>query len=210
MVRNPLSPFRAGGIAERGLGEDPFLSLHREMNRLFDNVFRGAGLPAGGGGQVQGGTGQFVTAPMNVSETEREIRITAELPGVTEQDIDISLNDDVLTIRGEKKFEEQGEKENFHFVERSYGTFQRSLRLPYPINPDQVQASFENGVLTIALPKAAQQERSRKIQVQSGGGRTGAAGGGQAGGGARRGTGGGHGGGQAPGSTSERSGGAGT
>lgn len=110
--------------------------------------------------------GTFVNANMNVSETDKEIRITAELPGVTEQDLDISLDDDVLTIRGEKKFERKDEKENFHFVERSYGTFQRSLRLPYAIESEQVQANFENGVLTVAVPKTGWQERSRRIQVQ--------------------------------------------
>ena len=123
------------------------------MNRLFDDVFRGTGLPAATGSQGQGDVGTFVNASMNVSETDKEIRITAELPGVTEQDIDVSLDDDVLTIRGEKKFERKDEKENFHFVERSYGTFQRSLRLPYRCRSEQVQASFENGVLTVTLPK---------------------------------------------------------
>jgi HSP20 family protein len=161
MARNPMTPFRPGGGMVPG---DPFLSLHREMNRLFDDVFRGAGLPAA---ETQGqGGGTFVNASMNVSETDKEIRITAELPGVTEQDLDISLDDDVLTIRGEKKFERKDSKENFHFVERSYGTFQRSLRLPYAVNPDQVQASFENGVLTVTVPKTGRQERSRRIQVQ--------------------------------------------
>jgi HSP20 family protein len=139
------------------------MSLHREMNRLFDDAFRG--MPVGG---RQGGTGQFVQAHMNVSETEKEIRITAELPGVSPDDVDVNLDDDVLTIRGEKRFEQQDEKEDFHFVERSYGTFQRSLRLPFPVDPDQVKATFENGVLTVTLPKSAPQERARKIQVQSG------------------------------------------
>ena len=163
MARNPLTPFRSGGGL---LGGDPFLSLHREMNRLFDDAFRGAPATAGQGS----GAGNFVNALMNVSETDNEIRITAELPGVTEQDIDVSLDDDVLTIRGEKKFErtEGGEKESFHFVERSYGTFQRAIRLPFPINPDQVKASFENGVLTVTLPKTAQAERTRRIQVRAG------------------------------------------
>jgi hypothetical protein len=94
-----------------------------------------------------------------------------ELPGVTEQDIDLSLDQDVLTIRGEKKFEqsEGGEREAFHFMERSYGAFQRSIRLPGPLDPEQVRAVFENGVLQITLPKAQQQERSQKIQIQSGG-----------------------------------------
>ena len=163
MARNPMTPFRPGGAMFPG---DPFLSLHREMNRLFDDVFRGGGLPAATGSQGQGDVGAFVNASMNVSETDKEIRITAELPGVTEQDIDVSLDDDVLTIRGEKKFERKDDKENFHFVERSYGTFQRSLRLPFSIDPEQVQASFENGVLTVTLPKTGRQERSRRIQVQ--------------------------------------------
>jgi HSP20 family protein len=161
MARNPLMPFRSGS----GLlgGGDPFLSLHREMNRMFDDVLRG--MPVGSG---QGGSGQFVQAHMNVSETDKDIRITAELPGVSENDVDVNLDDDVLTIRGEKKFEQEHEKENFHFVERSYGTFQRSLRLPFPVDPEQVKATFENGVLTVVLPKTAQQERSRKIQIQGG------------------------------------------
>ncbi|PVE21657.1 type III effector protein [Microvirga sp. KLBC 81] len=169
MARNPMAPFRPGGGMFPG---DPFLSLHREMNRLFDDVFRGVGLPAATGSQGQGDVGTFVNTSMNVSETDKEIRITAELPGVTEQDIDVSLDGDVLTIRGEKKFERKDDKENFHFVERSYGTFQRSLRLPYAINPEQVQASFENGVLTVTLPKTERQERSRRIQVQGSGSTT--------------------------------------
>jgi HSP20 family protein len=164
MARNPLTPF-GSGFGTPG-GSDPFLSLHREMNRLFDDVLRGTGLPAAAGNQGQGRVGNFVNASMNVSETENEIRITAELPGVTEQDIDVSLDDDVLTIRGEKKSERTDDKENFHFVERSYGTFQRSLRLPFPVAPEQVQARFENGVLTVTVPKTGRQERSRRIQVQ--------------------------------------------
>ncbi|KMO40196.1 type III effector protein [Methylobacterium variabile] len=163
MARNSLTPSRSGGLLGRG---DPVLSLYGEMNRLFDDVFRGAGLPASAG---QGpGAGRFIDANLNVSETAQEIRVTAELPGVTDKDIDVSLDDDILTIRGEKTFEERqgGEKESYHIVERSYGTFQRSLRLPFTVDPDQVKASFEHGVLTVTLPKTAQQERVRKIQVQ--------------------------------------------
>jgi HSP20 family protein len=192
MARNPLTPSRSGfGLLGGG---DPFLSLHREMNRLFDEALRGTGLPAGG--PSQGGT--FVHASMNVSETDKEIRITAELPGVTEQDIDVSLDADVLTIRGEKRFERTDEKENFHFVERSYGTFQRSVRLPYAVDPEQVQAHCENGVLTVTLPKTAQQERSRRIQVQGRGSSSQSA---QSGQGSAGGTGGEGGQGGAPGNT---------
>jgi len=166
MARNPLTPYRGGGLLGGGL--DPLFSLHRDMNRLFDEVM-GGGQPLMGGQAGQGGQGQIINAHMSVSETEHEIRVAAELPGVREEDIDVSLNDDILTLRGEKKFERQDEKENFHFVERSFGTFQRSIRLPFPIDPDQVRASFDNGVLTVTLPKSAQQERTRRIQVRRGG-----------------------------------------
>ena len=74
----------------------------------------------------------------------------------------------MLTIRGEKKFEQRDEKEGFHLVECSYGTFQRALRLPFPIKPEQVKARFENGVLTVTLPKTQQQERSQRIQIETG------------------------------------------
>jgi HSP20 family protein len=181
MARQSLTPFRPGGLTERGFGPDPFLSLHREVNRLFDEAFRGFGPPAAAG---QGGG--IVPAHMDESETENEIRVRAELPGVSEKDVEVTLDDDLLTIRGEKRLERKDEKESFHFVERSYGTFQRSLRLPFPVDPEQVKASFENGVLTVTLPKTGQQERTRRIQVQSGGSATAEQGGqaasGQAGG----------------------------
>jgi HSP20 family protein len=163
MTRSSITPW--GGLYG---GPDPFLSLHREMNRLFDDAFRGA---PRGEGQTKS-PGSLVDARMNVSETEKELRVTAELPGVNESDVDISLDDDVLTIRGEKKFEQArgDDKENYHFVECSYGTFQRALRLPFSVNPDEVRADFQNGVLTVIVPKSAQQQRSRKIQI--GGGRS--------------------------------------
>jgi HSP20 family protein len=161
MARTSLTPFRSGGL----LGADPFLSLHREMNRLFDDVMRGAPLSAAGG---QGGS-TLIAPNINVSESDAEVRVTAELPGVTDKDIHVDLNDDILVIRGEKKLEKKEDKENFHYIERSYGTFQRALQLPFPADPDQVKAHFENGVLTVTLPKNARQERARRIQVQTGG-----------------------------------------
>jgi len=171
MARNSLIPTTFGA-------SDPILSLHREMNRMFDDVFRGSfARPSGASSQAAQPT--FFNASMNVSETGNELRVSVELPGVNEQDVDISLNDDLLTIRGEKKFESErgggdnqrggGEKENYHYVERSYGVFERSLRLPFQVNADEVRASFENGVLTITVPKSAQQERSRRIQIQGSG-----------------------------------------
>lgn len=157
MNRRSLSPF--GG----SYGGDPFFSLQRDMNRLFDEALRGFGAASTG---RQSQAGASVEARMNVSETENELRISAELPGVDEMDVEVTLEGDVLTIRGEKKFEEErgGEKENFHFVERSYGSFQRSVQLPYTVKGEDVRAEFRNGVLTLTLPKSEQQQR-RKIPI---------------------------------------------
>jgi HSP20 family protein len=117
----------------------------------------------------QSGRGALLAPHMDVSETDKEIRIQAELPGVSESDIDVSPNEDVLTIRAEKKQERKEDREGVHVSERSYGTFQRSIRLPFQVDAEKVQARFENGVLHVTLPKTAPQERSRKIQIQGGG-----------------------------------------
>ncbi|MBV8912637.1 MAG: Hsp20/alpha crystallin family protein [Acetobacteraceae bacterium] len=161
MARVP-NLFSQGGLM--GVG-DPFLTLHREMNRLFDDVMRGGG-PGGGGGQ-SGGQGTLLAPHMDVSETDKEVRMQVEMPGVNESDVELSLNDDVLTIRAEKRQERKEDREGVHISERTFGTFQRAIRLPFQVNPDQVQAQFENGVLKVTLPKTAPQERSRRIQVQS-------------------------------------------
>ncbi len=116
---------------------------------------------------ARGASGEFVPAHMDVSETEDQVRIYVELPGVSQDAVDVTLEDDVLTVRGEKKLErKEDEKENYHLIERSYGTFQRSLRLPFRVEPDQVQAEFNNGVLTVTLPKTKEQDRARRIQIQ--------------------------------------------
>jgi HSP20 family protein len=161
MVRNALSPF--GG----SYGRDPFFSLQREMNRLFEDALRGFGGPTGPAQQQSGG---ILEARMNVSETDAELRISAELPGVDEKDVEVTLDGDLLTIRGEKKFEQErgGDNERYHFVERTYGSFQRSVQIPYSVKSEDVRAEFHNGVLTLTLPKAELQQRSHKIPIGAG------------------------------------------
>jgi HSP20 family protein len=162
MARVP-SVFSPAGLLGGG-GGDPFLTLHREMNRLFDDILRGG--PVSAGGQSGGQSGVLLAPHMDVSETDNEVRIQAELPGVSESDVEVSLNEDVLTIRAEKKQERKEEREGVYLNERAFGTFQRSLRLPFHVQPDQVQARFQNGVLSVILPKTQPQEQSRRIQVQ--------------------------------------------
>jgi HSP20 family protein len=167
----------AKSLMPLGFGpSDPFLTLHREMNRLFDDVFRGSSASTLQNMSTQGRGG--VATSMDVSETDKEFKVTVELPGVKEEDVDVTLQDDMLTIRGEKKSETEqgGEKENFHYVERSYGSFQRSLRLPVVVKPDEVKARFRDGVLTISLPKTGEQSRSHRIRIAGGGATQGGAG----------------------------------
>lgn len=105
---------------------------------------------------------------LDVSESETEVKVIAELPGLDEQDINVSLTQDILTISGEKKVENEDKGENYHHIERSYGAFKRSVALPAGIEADQVEAIFKNGVLTITLPKSAEaQEEIKRIEVKA-------------------------------------------
>ena len=165
MARLPVRFGFESGFPAPMSGIDPFTTLHREMNRLFDDTLRGwPGASASGGG------GGVMAPRMNVSETENEIRVEAELPGVSEKDVNIELSDDLLTLRGEKQAQREDKNQNYHIVERSFGSFARSVRLPFSPRPDQVKAEFTNGVLHITLPKSAAQERVHRIQVQQGSG----------------------------------------
>jgi HSP20 family protein len=131
--------------------------------RLFDDVFRGTGFPLA---NREGQDGTVMMPKIDISETDTELKIRAELPGVSEQDVEVILNDDILTIRAERELEREEDKEDYHLVEMSYGTFQRSLQLPYRVDPNQVQARFESGILNITVPKAKAQQTSNRIPVQ--------------------------------------------
>ena len=155
MARGILAPLGFGTQ-----GADPFTLLRQEMEQLFDNVSRG---PSQGGA-----VGTVMSPRMDVSEDEKEVRITAEMPGVAPENLEVTLNDDVLTIRGEREREQRTERKNYHVMERSYTTFQRSLRLPYPVDPAQVQARFDEGVLTITIPKTGTKQSSQRIEVTRG------------------------------------------
>jgi HSP20 family protein len=142
---------------------DPFLSLHREVNRLFDDVFRGfdSRLPALGRFSSFGGGGW---PNMEVSDDEKEIRVTAEVPGLEEKDIEVLLEDGVLTLKGEKRSET--EDKDRQFSERFYGRFERRIPLGVEVEDDKVSANFKNGVLTVALPKTERaQAKAKRIAI---------------------------------------------
>jgi HSP20 family protein len=136
----------------------PFGALQREIDRLFADFTRGwqsPGVPD-------------LTPRMDVTERDGEIELTAELPGLEEKDVEVTLVDNVLTIRGEKKAEKEEKDQNRRIVERSYGAFSRSLELPAGIKPDDIIATMKNGVLTVKLPKTAQiRAEPAKIAIKS-------------------------------------------
>lgn len=162
MALRSLLPFRGNRSGDLTL--DPFFSLHRDVNRAFEDMFKDFGaVPS-----VWGGNGVAVPK-IDVKETEKGIEVSAELPGVDEKDIELELDDDVLTIKGEKKLEkeEKDEKTGYHLMERSYGSFARSIRLPYAVKPEAVKAEFDKGVLKVTCSKPAEAiAASKKIQIQ--------------------------------------------
>jgi HSP20 family protein len=147
---------RERGIARAG---NPFLSLQQEIDRLFDDFTRG--FPSLGNGMTT------MTVPtMDVAETDKEIEITAELPGLEEKDVQINVADDILTIRGEKKAEKEQKDKNYRLVERSYGSFERALELPEGVNADAIKASIDKGVLKVTVPKPAPAQ-VKKVEVKA-------------------------------------------
>ena len=144
----------------------PFLTLHREMNRLFDDVFNrfDTGLPSAFGRMPAWSGGSWPS--LEVTASDHEVRVSAELPGMEEKDIELLVDEDVLTIRGEKRSET--EDQGRRFSECYYGRFERSIALPFEVEDEKVEASFENGVLTVTLPKSAKaKEKAKRIAIGS-------------------------------------------
>lgn len=152
-----LVPFSESGTHSKS-ALNPFGMLQREVDRLFDEFSRG---PAGLGRSTIFG----LTPTMDVKETEKEIEISAELPGLERNNVDISVDDGELVIRGEKKAESEKEDKNYFLAERSYGAFYRSVPLPRGVDPSAIQATMSKGVLKVTIPKPAKSD-AKKIEVK--------------------------------------------
>ncbi|SRR6266404_2114453 len=145
--------------SERGVtrpSSNPFSALQQEIDRLFDGFSR----------SFSGFASRDMMPSMDLSETDQEIEITAELPGLEEKDIQLNLADNVLTIRGEKKSEREENKKDYHLVERSYGSFTRAVQLPEGVNPDSIKAVMSKGVLKVTVPKPAPAQ-TKKIDIKT-------------------------------------------
>jgi HSP20 family protein len=147
-----LVPFRESGALMRP--DFGLFGLHREIDRLFSEFAQGAGQDRA----------QLVPK-IDISETDKTIEVSAEMPGLERKDVDISIDEDTLTVRGEKKVEENNKDKNVQHSERSYGVFLRVLQLPPGVDPSSVQATMSNGILKITIPKPAKPE-PKKIEVK--------------------------------------------
>ena len=152
-------------------GSHPLFDLRNEIDTLFDRFFSGSLFgPFGAFAEPQplqrfGGT----MPKVDVSENEREIQIVAELPGLKQEDVELHLENDLLTLRGETSSARDEKDKHYHLTERSYGRFQRSFRLPETVDRDKISASFENGLLTVTLPKSERaRPQAKRIKIGAG------------------------------------------
>ena len=136
-------------VSRTNEGVSPFFELHREMNRVFDNVMRDFDLPARGGTSWPS---------IEISETGEEIKVVAEVPGLEKRDVEVTLHDGVLILRGAKRLERNGTV----YSERWEGAFERDIPVGEDVDPDKVSASFKNGVLTVVLSKRPESQRKMK------------------------------------------------
>lgn len=156
MKSSSLVPARQeGAVAER----HPLAALRRQMDALFDGFFADFGDPARGL--------QTFSPRVDVVENGKEVRITAELPGIEEKDVEVSCSSDAITIRGEKREEKEEKGDERYRLERSYGAFRRTVALPCEVDADKASAKFSKGVLTVALPKAAPAAKAKKIEIKA-------------------------------------------
>jgi len=142
--------------------EEPVLSLQREMNRVFESFWNRFERP------LMGVDGGFGAPRADVVETEKAVEVSVELPGLDAKDLQVSLTEDVLTIKGEKKAEREESATGRYLSERSYGSFYRAISLPPGVATDGAKAEFKKGVLTVSLPKTPEaQAKVKKIEVTS-------------------------------------------
>jgi HSP20 family protein len=137
-------------------------SLQSEVNRLFDGFF-------GTGRALNGARSRRWIPAMDLVESEEHLVLRADLPGMSEDDIEIEIKDNVLTVSGERKAEEERKEEGYYRVERTYGSFSRSLTLPEGVSADEVSASFDKGVLEVRIPKP-EERKPQRVQIGTGNG----------------------------------------
>ncbi|MDQ5988064.1 MAG: Spore protein SP21 [Syntrophus sp. SKADARSKE-3] len=159
------SVWKKGDLISNRTEDHPLYSLQKEMNSIFDNFFRGFD-PIFLGREYDG-FGNF-SPSIDVKENNNDVIIKVELPGMDEKDVDVSLTQNILTVKGEKKEEKEDKNKDFYRMERRYGSFSRSIPLPTGIKSEKAEAVFKKGVLTITVPKSDEaKSKVKKIEVKT-------------------------------------------
>lgn len=145
--------------------------LHRDFDNLFDSLYRSFGFPEPATGNGWGSIARslnWLKPTLDISASGKEYSIAVELPGVQQQDVQIDLAGDTLTIRGEKRGDREASGKDYYCVERSYGAFQRQLTLPEDADKDAITASFENGIMTVTIPRVeSAAPKTKQIEVKT-------------------------------------------
>lgn len=167
-----MVPWRWGSLKRAGREDRPLesfrseiASLHREMDRLFENLWSeglASSLSSEDWARME------VVPQLDVAEDDTSFSVKIDLPGMDEKDVDVTLSDRVLTVRGRKEEDKETKEKDFYRRERAFGSFRRSIEIPASIDASKIEASFRNGVLTIQLPKTREaQEKTRHIEVKA-------------------------------------------
>ena len=166
-MKNLVPRFGRKPLPARREEADPIRDFQRQMNDLFADFFGGYPLAERGGGP-EWAPAAF-TPRVDVAETDTEVKVSAELPGMDEKDISVELQDDVLILRGEKKSEQEEKGKNWFRREQSWGTFHRAVELPAGVDAGKAKAQFKKGVLTFTAPKRPEEQaRRRTVPIQAG------------------------------------------
>jgi HSP20 family protein len=149
---------------------DSLMDIHRQIDRMFDGVYKHFGLPSMGWGRTGSPMSQleWLKPQLDVGATDKEYTISIELPGVDQKDIQLELSGDTLKIKGEKRQEKEEKEKDYYRVERSYGSFQRVLSLPEDADQDGIEAAFKHGVMTVKVPRRSlPQSAAKQIDIKA-------------------------------------------
>lgn len=162
-MRDLIPWARGRDVAAGRSAEHPLMSFQREMDRLFEDLWRGFDAPVFGRSER---TGTMISPRIELKETDDAIVVCSELPGLQDKDVEVTLTDNVLSIRGEKKQEKTEKEQGYTYSERSYGAFERRIPIDAEVLGDKVSAGFADGVLTVTLPKnPAAKSQARRIPI---------------------------------------------
>ena len=173
MANKEVTRSNNGGSSQLATSSPPLMSLRAEIDRMFDRFMNHDSLPGlfdwdNFAKLPTRSLSAGLTLRSDFSESDDGYELTVEMPGLTDKDVDVSVSDDTVTVKGEKKQQSEKKEDDYHMMERSYGSFRRSFTLPHGVNADSISAKVKDGILTVTLPKTAEaKKKARKIEIKA-------------------------------------------